>query len=73
MVGTKFKNLCSYAEKKAKENIGEVVKHHHHSTSDANIVREVKSWVEDPKFTRTRETNHFKMVETYWMVKTMVA
>jgi len=46
---------------------------HHHSTSDACIVREVKVWVEDKKFEKNRETKYLKMVETYWIMKEMVA
>jgi hypothetical protein len=33
----------------------------------------VKGWVDNPLYSRTWETKYFKLVETYWIVKYMVA
>jgi hypothetical protein len=53
--------------------IEESVRCQHHLTSDVDIAREVQYWVDDPKYTRTRETRYFQLLEMYWIVKYMVS
>jgi hypothetical protein len=68
-----YQYLSTEKEKKHAVGIEEVVRRQRHLTSDADIVREVQYWVEDPKYTRTRETRYFQLAEMYWIMKAMVA
>jgi hypothetical protein len=72
MADSRFKYLCTNVEKKATTKIEEDVKIQRHNTTGEVIVEEVKAWVDDPFYSRTRETKYFKLAETYWIVKAMV-
>jgi hypothetical protein len=67
-----FQYLSTKKEKKHAMSIEEVVRHERHLTSDEDIIREVLYWVEDPKYTHTRETRFFQLAEIYWTMKAMV-
>jgi hypothetical protein len=54
-----FKHLSIEKERQYVVGIEEAVRHQCHSTSDADIASEVQYWVDDPKYTRTRETKYF--------------
>jgi hypothetical protein len=56
MVGSRFKYLCSDEEKKTVFEIEEAVRRQWCNTSKVDIFQEVKAWVEDPQYSRTRET-----------------
>jgi hypothetical protein len=44
-----------------------------HLTPNDKIMEEIQGWVDDPMYSRTWDTKFFKIVETYWLVKTLVA
>lgn len=69
----RFKHLSTEKERQHVVGIEEVVRCQRHLTSDVDIAREVQYWVDDPKYTRTRETIYFQLEEMYWIVKAMVA
>jgi hypothetical protein len=42
-------------------------------TLDDKIMEEFQEWMEDPIHSRTQETKFFKILKSYWLVKTLVA
>jgi len=45
--------------------IDEVVRIHRKNIAEEVIMEEVKAWVEEPFYSRTRKTKYFKSDETY--------
>jgi hypothetical protein len=56
-----FKHLSTKKERQHAVGMEEVVRRQCHLTSDVDIARDVQYWVDDPKYTRTRETRYFQL------------
>jgi hypothetical protein len=64
--------LCSEAEKKEHGDVEDAVWPYRLATYDKDILEEVRDWVDDPFYSRTRETNYFIILDIYWIVKALV-
>jgi hypothetical protein len=62
--------MCN--KKKVVEEVEERVQSSEANMYDREMLEEVEDWVEDPFYSKTRETKYFKIVEIYWIVKAMV-
>jgi hypothetical protein len=60
-------------EIQAGNTIEEKVLYRRRKTREDEIIQEASRWVVDPGNPRTKDTNYFRMVESYWMNKSLVA
>jgi hypothetical protein len=54
IMGSRFKYLCSDVEKKVEPKVEDVVIMQRKNAIEEDILKEVKEWVEDPFYSRTR-------------------
>jgi N-glycosylase/DNA lyase len=58
---------------KVKEEVEAAIITKREMISNAQLLLEVKEWIKDHVYSRTRNTKYFRISKTYWLVKMLVA